>query len=342
MVDMYRKKRYKLSHGILCHTCALPNYILTAVRRRATISSHYPFDTRNTRASRKAAQGNSHRSDANGYTYILVAEDDPVNCIYIKNLLYKHGYRVDLAKNGEEVIEKWREEPAYDLILMDVQMPGISGIEATAEIRAREEEEGRDPIPIIAVTAYTKGNEKDDMFMAGVTNYITKPINVHQLLELLGRTLGQEQSPVSSAGDTGAGAATATGAAAGSPGSAEASSGSSAEEHEYMEKLLEEFGDARDTLSEMLDMSLKELPQRMEAIEAGLTAGNTNSAAENCHALANVASILKAERLRDEAISLERLLRSDHRDSAESQIAVVSRLTDSLMRSFRKILKKES
>lgn len=109
-----------------------------------------------------------------------------------------------------------------------------------------------------------------------------------------------------------------------------------------MEKLLEEFGDARDTLSEMLDMSLKELPQRMEAIEAGLTAGNTSSAAENCHALANVASILKAERLRDEAISLERLLRSDHRDSAESQITVVSRLTDSLMRSFRKILKEES
>ncbi len=222
---------------------------------------------------------------------------------------------------------------------MDVQMPVVGGIEATTKIRAREEEEGLKPIPIIALTAYTKGTEKDDMFTAGGTNYITKPIDVSELLELLGRTLQIErphENPSNSAGAD-------SGASEAGSGASEAAIASpeSEEERDYIERLLKEFGDTRDTLAEMLDMSLKELPQRIEAIEEGMSPESSATAAENCHALANVASILKAELLRDEAITMERLLKNNHLDYAKAQFEIVTRLTDSLIRSFRNILEED-
>ncbi len=258
--------------------------------------------------------------------HILLAEDDPVNSIYIRNLLKNQGYHVDLAETGHEVLQMWRQDGPYDLILMDVQMPDMSGIEATTEIRTEENVEGREPIPIIALTAYLGGAEKEEMFIAGVSDYIAKPIKIDRLMRIIEQAgePGREERETED------------------PSSDPAPPPAQSDEENYELLLLETFCDAEDTLCEMLEMSISELPERLRAIEEGISSGQSRKAAENCHALANVTGILKAERLRDEALELETSLRSSRVEEARELFSRVERMTDSLIETFRRILKKIS
>ena len=88
-------------------------------------------------------------------------------------MLTKAGYRVDFSTNGQEAVEKYTSAPgSFDLILMDVQMPGMNGREATREIR----EKGFHDVPIIAMTAESMPDDREKCFKAGMNDYISKPI----------------------------------------------------------------------------------------------------------------------------------------------------------------------
>jgi two-component system, sensor histidine kinase and response regulator len=116
---------------------------------------------------------------------ILLTEDNLVNQRVALRILERAGHRVTLAGNGREAIEKWSAH-AFDLILMDVQMPEIDGFQATAMIRERERASGAH-IPIIAMTAYALSGDRERCLAAGMNDYLTKPINASRLLELVGR-----------------------------------------------------------------------------------------------------------------------------------------------------------
>jgi PAS domain S-box-containing protein len=114
---------------------------------------------------------------------ILVAEDSAVNCKMMEAILRMEGHRVRFADTGRKAVEAWRQEP-FDLILMDIQMPEMDGMQATAIIRADEAEKGGH-IPIIALTAYAMSGDKQRFLDAGMDAYLPKPITTEQLRRLL-------------------------------------------------------------------------------------------------------------------------------------------------------------
>lgn len=107
---------------------------------------------------------------------ILVSEDNQINQIVISRILEKKGYRIDLAGDGFEAVQL-ASNKTYDLILMDVQMPGKDGVEATREIRQTQNER---PI-IIALTANALKEDKDKCLAAGMNDYLSKPISREQI-----------------------------------------------------------------------------------------------------------------------------------------------------------------
>jgi two-component system sensor histidine kinase/response regulator len=113
---------------------------------------------------------------------ILLAEDNPVNQKLARLMLEAAGYEIDVAGNGQEALEKFSASPdGFHLILMDIQMPVMDGIEATKAIRAR----GFTGIPIIAMTARAMNGDREICLEAGMNDYVTKPIRKETVLEAI-------------------------------------------------------------------------------------------------------------------------------------------------------------
>jgi signal transduction histidine kinase/CheY-like chemotaxis protein len=118
---------------------------------------------------------------------ILVAEDNVVNRRLATMLLEKRGHRVTVACNGREALEAL-EAGAYDLVFMDVQMPEMDGLEATAAVRKKESSTGKHQ-PIIALTAHAMKGDQERCLAAGMDGYLTKPIRPQELDVILQRYL---------------------------------------------------------------------------------------------------------------------------------------------------------
>ncbi|WP_020398160.1 ATP-binding protein [Kordiimonas gwangyangensis] len=116
---------------------------------------------------------------------ILVAEDNQINQMIIKNLLTKMGHTVTVAESGVEAVRLMREQPGFDLILMDVRMPEMSGPEATEKIRAMPGTAGA--IPIIALTADVMAENRATYFAAGMNDCVGKPINAAELANAINK-----------------------------------------------------------------------------------------------------------------------------------------------------------
>jgi len=118
----------------------------------------------------------------------LVAEDNAVNQLVIRRLLEKRGHRVTVVDNGGDAVLEARKT-VYDVILMDVQMPDMDGIEATAFIRNHEREFGRHTT-IVALTAHAMVGDRERCLTAGMDDYISKPVRTDDLDRIL-EALGQ-------------------------------------------------------------------------------------------------------------------------------------------------------
>jgi CheY-like chemotaxis protein len=115
---------------------------------------------------------------------VLVAEDNLVNQTLAAGILKKLGCRVEIVPNGQEAVTRLRSAQ-FDLVLMDVQMPIMSGFEATAAIRNPGSDVANHKIPIIAMTAHALKGDREECLAAGMDDYISKPIGVKKLGELL-------------------------------------------------------------------------------------------------------------------------------------------------------------
>ena len=131
---------------------------------------------------------------------VLLAEDSPVNQKVALDLLERRGHRVRVAANGEEAIEAL-ERRRFDVVLMDVQMPELDGLEATRRIRAREAATGRH-VPIVAMTANAMQGDRERCLEAGMDDYIKKPIDFDQLRAILEKFLGPALSRPSNSSET--------------------------------------------------------------------------------------------------------------------------------------------
>jgi CheY-like chemotaxis protein len=122
---------------------------------------------------------------------ILLAEDDETTVFSISRLLEKSGHSVTVALNGQEALQM-HEANDFDLILMDVSMPVMDGIEACQRIRGSGNSHKRD-IPIIALTAYAMTGDKEKFLAAGMSGYVAKPVNMESLMQIMAETLAEQR-----------------------------------------------------------------------------------------------------------------------------------------------------
>jgi two-component system, sensor histidine kinase and response regulator len=112
-----------------------------------------------------------------------LAEDNAVNQVLAVRLLEKRGYSVVVAANGQAAVEAFEKEP-FHLVLMDIQMPGMDGFEATRTIREKEKSTGKH-IPIVAMTAHALKGDQDRCMAAEMDGYVSKPIRSMDLFAVM-------------------------------------------------------------------------------------------------------------------------------------------------------------
>ncbi len=139
-------------------------------------------------SARQVGAPNSGKSLA-----ILVAEDNEINALLARSLLAKLGHRATVVANGAQAIAAWRTAQAagsaYDVLLMDLQMPGIDGLEATRQIRAAEAGERR--TPIVALTANAFAEDREACLAAGMDDFLVKPLDRNRLAAVLAELAGR-------------------------------------------------------------------------------------------------------------------------------------------------------
>ena len=125
---------------------------------------------------------------ANSYSWVgkkvLIVEDDRVNLMMVKLFLTSTGITIFVAVNGDEAIEQFNSQKP-DIILMDIRMPGMDGLDATRIIRVSNKS-----VPIIALTAFAMPNDEEIALSAGCTAFITKPYSKNTLMQRMDQLLG--------------------------------------------------------------------------------------------------------------------------------------------------------
>ena len=133
---------------------------------------------------------------------LLCVDDNPANLLLVQTLLSDLGAQVTAVDSGYAALEVVKRE-RFDLVFMDVQMPGMDGRQATEAIRRWEAEREVSPVPVIALTAHALSNEKRALLQAGMDDYLTKPIDEQQLAQVVlkwtGLSLGQSLASMSRA-----------------------------------------------------------------------------------------------------------------------------------------------
>lgn len=143
---------------------------------------------------------NSRAPHASRAPYLLCVDDNPANLLLVQTLLEDLGARVDAVDSGYAALDAVKRN-GYDLVFMDVQMPGMDGRETTEAIRQWEAAQDSAPVPIVALTAHALANEKRSLLQNGLDDYLTKPIGERQLAQVVlkwtGLPLRQQPAPAS-------------------------------------------------------------------------------------------------------------------------------------------------
>jgi CheY-like chemotaxis protein len=218
--------------------------------------------------SRRVRRSSSPRTGRRRRLHILVAEDNPTNQKLVVTILEQRGHTVVVAPNGGDAVRRAAERP-FDVILMDVQMPEMSGLEATAAIRQREQETGAH-VPIVAMTAHAMTGDRERCLEAGMDAYVSKPLRPAELLAAIDG-LFTSKNPVPNSG-------TELRHQAPAPHSA-------AEPALDGPALLAGFRGNRRLLGEVIDVFLADSPKLMAAIQRAAEGRDAKALASSAHAL---------------------------------------------------------
>ncbi|HSL19987.1 MAG TPA: response regulator [Vicinamibacterales bacterium] len=212
-----------------------------------------------------AAGGHEHAAPrpAGAPVRVLVAEDNATNQKLVATLLGQRGHEVSIVSNGREAVARAREQP-FDIILMDVQMPVMGGLEATAAIRVDERARGV-RTPIVALTAHAMAGDRERCLEAGMDGYLSKPLRPDELMAAIDAFAAPaaQAPPGTTAGEGRAGAAAAEGAPKHGTGTttATATAGVAVARPLDAATLVAEFGGNRALLAEVIDVFLEDAPR---------------------------------------------------------------------------------
>lgn len=278
--------------------------------RRSTVDAHLLKPVRKSDLSRTLTYlltGNLNGDDAgqkenaksqSGGIRVLVAEDNLVNQTVVRGMLQKLGHVAILAANGQEAVALL-QEGSFDLVLMDVQMPVMDGISAIQLIREREKKSGQH-IPIVAVTAHSLKEDREECLQAGADGYLAKPVSSRAIAEVIPPLMERrKKSPVESL----------------------SASQVSQSGWDQTPALARVEGDEA-LLSELISIFLEEVPRRIAELRQGCSSGEREIVERTAHTMKGELGYLALQGIANKAKEIERLAREDQLDRASALLPV--------------------
>ena len=242
---------------------------------------------------------------------ILAADDDPVWLRMIEAMIRQWGDTPAAVKDGREAVERYDAE-AFDLVLMDVQMPEVDGYAATSAIREREKQTGR-RVPIIAVTAHAMAADRAECLARGMDAYVSKPLQSKSLAAAIASCL----APTAAAP-----AAPPAPAAAAEP------------EPWSREAALGRVAGDETVLAEVVDAFLGEAAKMLDDVRTAVSRGDPTLVDRAAHRLRGSANFFDAHAVVRAAGQLETMGRGAALDGAESVLQTLTHETDRLTRAL--------
>jgi len=245
---------------------------------------------------------------------ILVAEDNAVNQTVALRLLERLGYQADVSANGHEVLDRLDRGP-YDVILMDVQMPGMDGLEASRAICARWPPRQRPRI--IAMTAEAMEGDRERCLAAGMDDYVVKPVRLDELARALGRCrpLTTERLAERASGATG-------------------TTPRDALDRRVLDHLREDLGDTA-ALREVISTFLERSPSMLTALREAAARGDVAAVSAGAHAMKGTSATLGALALASLCAELERLARAGSMSEVVAKVSAIEAEYGSVDRALR-------
>ena len=281
---------------------------------------------------------------------ILLAEDNAVNQRLAIRMLEKLGQQVALAVNGKEAVAA-AETGQFDVILMDVQMPEMDGLEATRHIRERERNTGRRSA-IVALTAHAMKGDRERCLEAGMDHYLSKPIQVGQLTEVLLLYASREEKtgPIFGNVDECTSARQHEFPQEVSSGSSRASDPCKPNSSESLDwdhvldwrEMQAHVANDTELLTELVSLFEEECPRLLADIRAGIAAGDARRVRLAAHTLKGAASNFGARETSDAAVHLEMLSRDGDLKDCPAALAVLEEAAVRLMAALSELVERRS
>jgi PAS domain S-box-containing protein len=219
---------------------------------------------------------------------ILLAEDNPINQMLAVRLLERLGHAVSVVENGRLAVESWRAG-GFDLILMDLMMPGMDGLEATRRIRAEEQAGGRRRIPVIAMTANAMVGDRERCLAADMDGYVSKPVAPEALGREIDRVMAERDMAERDMADR---------PTAGRPDAPVPGGETVAEEPPVFDRAdaLSRIADDEALLTTLIEMFVADAPSYLADIDVTLAAADWPKLGRAAHTLKGVLATFSARR----------------------------------------------
>jgi two-component system, sensor histidine kinase and response regulator len=242
--------------------------------------------------------------------HVLVAEDSPVNRTLVTTLLKRRGHTVTAVENGRKALAAIQSRARFDLVLMDLQMPEMGGLEATRAIRDREREERTTRLPLVALTAHAMQGDRERCLEAGMDGYLSKPIDVDELIATVERFGEAPAKPAESI--------------------TQETDGTSFDER----AALAYCGGERRLLKEVIGLFRSDYPSVLEQIERALHQKDSEALRQAAHRLKGAIATVGAPAGQRAAAELERMAQSKKFEEAGRAYATLRREIERLEESL--------
>ncbi len=260
---------------------------------------------------------------------VLLAEDNITNQQVALGILNKLGISADAVANGAEAVKTLENIP-YDLVLMDVQMPVMDGLEATRTIRNWKMGNGKksnvSDIPIIAMTAHAMQGDREKCIYAGMNDYLSKPVDPKALAEMLEKWLPPEEEIEKSQLDNGAESGKKSVTGKGKTANGKKSRIPVWDKAGMIKRMMNDEDLARNILAGFL----ADIPQQINSLKAFFKSGDVQGSERQAHTIKGASANIGGERLRAVAFEMEKLAKSGDLSATSAHLADLEEQFDSL------------
>ena len=237
---------------------------------------------------------------------MLVAEDNTTNQKLLVELFKPRGDHIVMVGNGQEAVERFTAEP-FDVVLMDIQMPGMSGVEATAAIRERERATGGH-VPIVAMTAHAMAGDRERFLAGGMDGYVSKPLRADELFAAIDQLARGH-------GETGAGSASGSHASGATPGDPSVN----------LATLVASVGGNEALAGDLIDVFRADAPTLLATVTRSAVNGDRDALAAAAHALKGSVGLFTTGAAYETARRVEHVARDGTQETIDEACARLER-----------------